>query len=162
MGEEVDAAAIHRSKSELFQRSLASSEISPREGVADTVREAKSNGVKVALVTTTSDANIASLAEALSPDVQLTDFDLVVDSSSVAEPKPDKAAYAFALDSLGEQAEACVAIEDNTGGMKSAVAAGVRCVAFPNQNTAGHDFDRADRRVDQVEFRELEQLIAKD
>ena len=154
-GQDVDAEAIHSSKSELFQRSLSESQLAPREGVVETVRQAKSKGVKVGLVTTTSDANVASLIDALSPELQTTDFDVVVSSSDVTEPKPDPAAYRLALDSIGEQAADCVAIEDNRGGVQAAVAAGVSCVAFPNQNTAGHDFDEADRRVEQVDLVDL-------
>ena len=33
-----------------------------------------------------------------------------------------------------------MAVEDNVGGSRSATAAGVRCIGFPNENTAGHDF----------------------
>ena len=160
VGQDVDSEAIHASKSKLFQQSLAESSLSPREGVADAVTEAKDQGIKVALVTTTSGANISSLADALRPALDIDGFDLVVDSSSVAEPKPDAAAYNFALQSLGESAEDCVAIEDNLGGVDSAAAAGIRCVAFPNENTAGHEFDRADRRVDEVSLADLEQVVA--
>ena len=46
----------------------------------------------------------------------------------------------FALSDLGENAAAAVAIEDNVGGVQSAKAAGLRAIAFPNQNTAGQDF----------------------
>ena len=159
VGQEVDAGAIHRSKSELFQRGLAEAQPAPRPGVVETVREAKGKGVKVALVTTTSEANVASLIEALAPALQPTDFDLVVSASDVAESKPDPAAYRFALAGLGERAGDCVAIEDNLGGVQAAAAAGLHCVAFPNENTAGHDFDGADRRVEQVNLAELEHLV---
>jgi len=43
-------------------------------------------------------------------------------------------------------------------GVAAAVAAGVACVAFPNENTAGHDFGKARRVVDHVELAELEDL----
>ena len=68
------------------------------------------------------------------------------------QPKPDKAAYSFALTSLDEDAQDCVAVEDNVEGVEAAAAAGVKVVAFPNENTTGHDFARAERRVDHVEF----------
>lgn len=160
VGEKVDAKAIHNTKSEIFQRKLAGSGIEPREGVADTVREAKGKGVKVALVTTTSPANVSALMEALDPALEASDFDLVVDSSDVFEPKPAPAAYRFALTDLGAEAGDCVAIEDNLGGVQAASAAGVACVAFPNQNTAGHEFELADRRVERVDLGELEGLAA--
>lgn len=159
VGQTVDAPAVHRTKSEIFQRSLADSEVPARAGVAETVRGAKDQGIKLALVTTTSQENVAALMRAVRPSLPLTDFDVVVDASSVDRPKPDPAAYSFALQHLGEQADACVAIEDNPDGMTAATAAGVRCLAFPNENTAGLDFPQAEQRVDHLDFAALQRLV---
>ncbi len=161
-GQTIDAEAVHRSKSEIFQRRLADAPVSPRPGVAETMQQARAEGFKVAFVTTTSRENLSSLFEGLGSDLSEADFDLVVDASSVEHPKPDRAAYAFALETLGEQAESCVAIEDNLGGVEAAKAAGLACLAFPNKNTAGHDFATADRRVERVSFAEARSLIPSD
>ena len=160
LGQDVDASAIHRTKSEIFQRKLSESHLSARPGVVDTVRQAKERGVKVALVTTTSSENVAAMLGALAPELTEDDFDLVVDSSSVSDPKPDPAAYAFALERLGERTEDCVAIEDNVGGVQAAMAAGLRCLAFPNENTATHDFTEADQCLEQVDFDVAHEVIA--
>lgn len=155
-GQSVDADAIHRTKSEIFQKSIADSGISARPGVVETISGARSEGFKVALVTTTSPENVAALVKAMKAEVDIAAFDLVVDSSQVEQSKPDAAAYQFALESLGEDAQACVAIEDNVGGVQSAAAAGVNVFAFPNQNTSGHTFDQATSRVDRLDFAELQ------
>jgi HAD superfamily hydrolase (TIGR01509 family) len=159
-GQTVDAEAIHRSKSELFLKNLAASQISPRLGVVETIREAKSKGLKVALVTTTSQDNISSLLQALSPNVQTTDFDLIVDAACVESPKPDQAAYTFALEKLGENPDDCIAIEDNLGGVEAAIAAGIDCVAFPGENTAAHDFGKAQYRSDRLDFNQLQTFLS--
>ena len=52
---------------------------------------------------------------------------------------------------LGEDAGSVVAIEDNVGGVSSATAAGIRCVAFPNENTSGGDFSHAAETVDTLD-----------
>ena len=158
LGQSVDAAAVHETKSELFRSNLAVTELAARPGVAETIKGAKDEGWKVALVTTTSPDNISALLNALNPAVKASDFDLIVDSTSVAEPKPDKAAYAFALDSLGETASDCFAIEDNVGGVASAQAAGLPCVAFPNENTADHDFSAATTTVASLDIDQLLKL----
>jgi HAD superfamily hydrolase (TIGR01509 family) len=160
-GQEVDAAAIHATKSEFFQGSLAEAGLEPRNGVLDTVHAARDKGMKVALVTTTSGDNVAALMSGLSPALGADDFDLVVDADSVVRPKPAPDAYRFALTELGEDPGACVAIEDNLGGVESAEAAGLHCLAFPNANTAGHDFAAADARAEKVELGALEQLIGE-
>jgi HAD superfamily hydrolase (TIGR01509 family) len=158
-GQTVDAEAIHRSKSEFFQKSLAESQVLPRCGVVETIQDAKSKGLKLALVTATSQENISLLIEALHPSIQAADFDLIVDAASVEHPKPDKAAYAFALERLGEEADDCIAIEDNLGGVEAAIAAGLDCVAFPGENTADHNFEKAKYRVDRLDFDQLKKFL---
>jgi HAD superfamily hydrolase (TIGR01509 family) len=157
-GESVDAAAVHETKSELFRSTLAVTALKARPGVVDTIKGAKDDGWKVALVTTTAPDNVSALLNALSPAVNAADFDLIVDSSSVAEAKPDKAAYTFALKSLGESASHSVAIEDNVGGVSAAQSAGVACVAFPNENTADHDFSAASTKIATLDIDQLLKL----
>jgi HAD superfamily hydrolase (TIGR01509 family) len=159
VGQTVDAEAIHRSKSEFFQKSLAESRVQPRFGVVETIQEAKSKGLKVALVTTTSQENVSLLIEALRPTIQATDFDLITNDSSVKRSKPDKAAYTFALEKLGEKPNDCIAIEDNLDGVEAAIAAGLACIAFPGENTAHHDFEKAEYRVDRLDFDDLQKFL---
>jgi HAD superfamily hydrolase (TIGR01509 family) len=157
-GETVDATAVHETKSKIFQESLATADLLPRPGVVETVRGAEAAGLKVGLVTTTSRENVAALLEALAPDLHDADFAVVVDATSVDEPKPDPAAYVYALDRLDERPDDCVAIEDNVDGVRAATAAGVTCVAFPNVNTAGHEFPTP-HRVDRLDPEDLMRLI---
>lgn len=153
-GQDVDAAAVHRTKSEIFQRKAGEGSLIARPGVLDSVRAAKDAGAKVALVTTTEAANIEALVRALA-DLTMSDFDLVVDRDDVDAPKPDPAAYRYALQTLGEQAGDAIAVEDNTGGVRAAVDAGLTCVAFPNANTGAQDFGSAVRVVDHLDPRAL-------
>ncbi len=136
----VDAAAVHRTKSEIFQRKLSTVPLRPRPGVAETIEAARAQGWQIGLVTTTSPDNVSGLLDALDGYVDRDAFDVIVDADSVDEPKPSPDAYQFALDKLGISADECVAIEDNVGGAQSATEAGVSCVAFPNENTVEHDF----------------------
>lgn len=155
-GEQVDADAVHATKSRIYQETLRSSDIAPRAGVAETFRAAKEQGLKVGLVTTTSADNLAALSDALGDTVPFDQFDVVVDQSKVTARKPDAEAYTFALAQLGENADAAVAVEDNLGGVRSAQAAGVKVVAFPNGNTTGQDFGDV-RRVETVDLADLRQ-----
>ena len=88
------------------------------------------------------------------------DFDVIVDSSRVEQPKPDAAAYSFAMQELREAPGNCVAIEDNADGVKAAVAAGLVCVAFPNENTAEYDIAGAAGRVDRLDVEDLQLLVS--
>ena len=148
-GEEVDASAVHATKSDIFQQLLAEEQVIARPGVTDTMAAAKQDGGQLGLVTTTSAANITALLAALGLDADA--FDVVVDSSSVDEPKPAPASYLYALEQLGADAGSAVAIEDNIGGVTAAVDAGITCIAFPNQNTADSDFGDAAETVDALD-----------
>lgn len=150
-GEDVDATAVHQTKTKIFQQDLARAQLSPRPGVVETIRAAKDAGFRVGLITTTARENVTALIEALAPAVTAEDFDLVTDVDTVGEPKPDGAVYLFALEAFGEQPSSCVAIEDNLGGVQAAMAAGVPCVAYPNENTAEHDFSAATTRVNALD-----------
>ena len=159
-GQDVDTKAVHETKSKLFRELLATAGLAPRPGVADSIKAAKDRGWKVGLVTTTSRANVAALLGRLHPQVGDQDFDVIVDSDSVGSPKPDPAAYLFALQALNESPGDCVAVEDNVDGVLAAVAAGVPCVAFPNENTGQHDFSGAVARVGRLDFAELQALTS--
>jgi HAD superfamily hydrolase (TIGR01509 family) len=160
VGDAVDAAAVHRAKSEFFQESLTPDAVNPRAGVVETIEECRRDGYQVALVTTTSRENLEALGKALRPHLDLAAFDLLVDRSEVEHTKPEPDAYRYALQQLGAESDRSVAIEDNVGGVASAVSAGLTCVAFPGENNAAHDFDQADRRLDHLSFAELRTLVA--
>ena len=158
-GDDVDADAVHATKSQIFQELLATSGLKARPGVIATVNEAKRRDIKLGFVTTTSQENISALLDALSPDIDVDTFDLIVDRDSVTSPKPDAAAYLFALKELGEDADSAVAIEDNVGGLAAASAAGVKCIAFPNENTVDGDFAAAAETVESLDAERLVGLI---
>ncbi len=158
VGRSVDADAVHATKSEIFQELLGSSPQRPRPGVAETIHAAHEQGLRVGLVTSTSSENVAALLAAVKGEIGTDELDVVVDSSRVEATKPDPAAYRLALEELGLDAAQCVAVEDNVGGVQAAAAAGVPCVAFPNENTASSDFDAAVGRVDHLDLAQLSSL----
>ena len=159
-GETVNADAVHATKSQRFQDKLRAAPPTLRPGLSETVAQARQDGYKLALVTTTSAGNIAALTEAVRSEVDLDSFDLIVDTSRVQESKPDPEVFRYALEHLHEPAGECVAVEDNAGGVQAAVAAGLTCVAFPGENNAGHDFGGAALRVESLTFAELQNLAS--
>jgi HAD superfamily hydrolase (TIGR01509 family) len=60
-------------------------------------------------------------------------FAAVVSSEEVAHGKPAPDVYLAVAQQLGVEPAACVAIEDSTNGIKSALAAGMRTIAVPNR-----------------------------
>jgi HAD superfamily hydrolase (TIGR01509 family) len=62
----------------------------------------------------------------------------------VERVKPDPALYRCAVEALGVQPHEAIALEDSENGVIAAKAAGLRCVAVPNEMTRRLCFDRAD------------------
>ena len=158
-GDDVDADEVHATKSQIFQELLETAGLKARPGVAATIDEAKRRNIKLGFVTTTSPENISALLETLGPDISADTFDVVVDRDSVADSKPEPAAYLFALEQLGETPASVVAIEDNVGGVAAAAAAGIPCIAFPNENTTDGDFAAAAETVDALDAERLVGLL---
>lgn len=159
MGQTVDAAAIHHSKSEIFQNALHENSLMARPGVVGVMQKAKQNGMKLALVTGTSEQNVLSILAALRNQIDANDFDLVLNSSKIKHPKPDKDAYVVALKELNQTPNSCVAIENNVDGLESAKSAGLACIAFPDENTVHHNFKTADLQVSQLDFELLQRFL---
>ena len=66
----------------------------------------------------------------------LTDtFDVIITAENVSKGKPDPEPYLMTLQELKAKASECVVIEDSENGIKSAKAAGIRCLAIPNTET---------------------------
>lgn len=154
-GETVDAAAVHGTKSEVFQNYLAEGVAEPRPGVVEALGAARNAGRKVGFVTSTSSANVDALLSSLSPDLSVRDFDVIVTGDDTVERKPAPEPYLVALRTLGIEAGSAIAIEDNVDGVTSVKAAGIRCVALPNANTLDDDFSAADQVVGTLEAADL-------
>jgi HAD superfamily hydrolase (TIGR01509 family) len=62
------------------------------------------------------------------------EFRASVSSEEVPRGKPAPDVYLEAARRLGQQPEACAAVEDSASGIRSAIAAGMRVVAIPNRD----------------------------
>lgn len=83
------------------------------------------NGIKTAVVT----SSICSEAAHNFQRANITTpFDVIIGGDSVTKGKPDKEPYENAAVAVGISKEECLVIEDSTNGIKSAYAAGIRCV----------------------------------
>lgn len=149
-GETVDADAVHATKSRLFREAIVADGLDARPGVVETVRATRDAGGRVAFVTTTSADNVDAVIRAVR-DLDRDMFDLVLSADDAEAGKPDPAIYRTALAELGVNADEAIAVEDNVDGVAAATAAGLTCLAFPNENTTDHDFGEADRVVDELD-----------
>lgn len=141
-GMEVDAEALHARKSAIFQNALGSAQLDMRQVPREIMAFAKNAGLKLAFLSTSSRENVEALVCALN-DASMDDFALVTSIEDVSASKPAPDIYTYALAEMGLEAQDVIALEDNAPGVQAAQAAGITCLAYPNQNTAGHDFGTA-------------------
>ncbi|OGV51904.1 MAG: hypothetical protein A2X49_01895 [Lentisphaerae bacterium GWF2_52_8] len=71
-------------------------------------------------------------------------FDFVIGEGDYKKYKPDPEPYLNAVGRSGCLPGECLAIEDSERGLRSAVAAGLRCIAVPRGLSAGGDFTVAE------------------
>jgi HAD superfamily hydrolase (TIGR01509 family) len=62
------------------------------------------------------------------------EFDATISSDAVEHGKPAPDVYLEAARRLGVAADRCVAIEDSSNGLRSAAAAGMAVIAYPNEH----------------------------
>nr|WP_298413715.1 HAD-IA family hydrolase [uncultured Halomonas sp.] len=152
---EHDIEKIHARKTELACREITEGGITLRPGVADTIRRALSQGLKLALVTTTYRVNIDAIATAAGEDLPLSKFSAVLTRDDCDETKPAPDIYLTALDRLGLESAGVVALEDSAPSVHAAKQAGLYTIATPGEFTDQQDFSEADQLRTSLEGLEL-------
>jgi HAD superfamily hydrolase (TIGR01509 family) len=142
---DIDAfiAALHRDKTRRYVQLLAGGGVPLRPGVERLMREVRAQGLRLAIVTTTTPENVYSLLEHSFSTHAGGWFDLIAAADAAPAKKPAPDVYHYALERLGLPAERCLAIEDSANGLLSARGAAVEVLITVNAYTRGQDFTGA-------------------
>ncbi len=142
------------------RRELELLELEPlRPGISEFLDEARELGLRLGIVSSSSrswiDRNLRRLG--------LLDgwATVVCADGDTTRCKPSAALYLEALDALDVAADEAIAIEDSPNGVAAARAAGIFCVAFPNDVTRGLDLSQADLLLESLEDVTVGELIAR-
>lgn len=122
------ARTIHRRKNTFYAEIVASRGIALRPGVRELIEEAHAAGVRLAITTTTSRANVDALLCAHLGADWAKGFAALVCGEDVLRKKPDPEVFMAALKHLGLAPLETLAIEDSPGGVAAARAADVPVV----------------------------------
>ncbi len=141
--EEIQARRADRNV--LYQEFLRSHPIEI-DGVSDVLEELGSR-YQMAIITTAKPADMQVIHEGRD---LLRHFAFVLKNGDYSHSKPHPAPYLAGLDRFGAAPNEAIAIEDSSRGLKSAIAAGMRCIVVQNEFTASQDFSGAWRVVDSV------------
>lgn len=88
----------------------------------------------------------------------LSEFSAITTGDEVERTKPDPAVYRLAASRLAVPAESALALEDSPNGVQAAHAAGLRCVAVPNDVSRHLDLSAADVVLDSLAELDLDAL----
>ena len=134
---------LHAAKTTHYTKLLASGAIPLRPGVKRLIDEAREKGMRIAISTTTTPANVTALLEhALAPGSSDW-FEVIAAGDIVPAKKPAPDIYDWALQQLNLPAEACLAFEDSENGIKSSQGANLKTIITINDYTQDHNFDGA-------------------
>lgn len=124
----IDAEELYRLEMLYIEREFAQNPIPWQPGAQQLVDEAIEAGLKIALVTASSN----HLVQLVNSQINLDFFDAIVCGDDVSNPKPDPEAYLQGLSRLKLNAENAIAIEDSNSGVRSALGAGLRVICPPS------------------------------
>lgn len=115
-------------------------------GVEDFLKSLKEKGIPAAIVTSSNDAKMKVLFDAL-PGFR-DYFDAVVTDTDVTRSKPDPQGYRIAAERLGVPPEQCVVFEDSRAGLEAGRRSGAKVVAVATTLTRDDIDGRGDMVID--------------
>jgi putative hydrolase of the HAD superfamily len=159
-------ARLHRSIDRLAMQNLSSQRHtlimeakSLLPGVTDYLKAAKALGIGVALASSSGRDWIEKYFKRFD---LLNYFDGIFTREDVKQVKPSPELYQKALEFFGIHGNEAIAFEDSPNGLKAARAAGLYCVAIPNEITGQLSFENRiyDIRLHSMSDKALKDIIA--
>ena len=142
-------ANLHKAKTAHYTELLAKGEIPLRPGVERLLNEARDAGLRLAIATTTTPANVSALLEHTLGKESMDWFEVIAAGDIVPAKKPAPDIYDYALEKMTLKPEECMAFEDSRNGILSSLAADLKTIITINDYTRNHDFTGAAIVLDQ-------------
>ena len=135
---------LHAAKTTHYTRLLQGGGIPLRPGVARLLHQARAEGVRLAIATTTTPDNVSALLEATLGPGSMAWFEVIGAGDVVPAKKPAPDIYTWVLDRLGLPTERCMALEDSDNGLQAVLGAGLSSLLITiNGYTEQQDFSAA-------------------
>ncbi|MFB2838985.1 HAD family hydrolase [Floridanema evergladense] len=133
-------ANLHKLKTKYYQELLKAAAIPLRPGVKRLIKEAKEQGLRLAIATTSALPNATALLEqTLNPDW----FEIIAAGDIVPAKKPAPDIYNYVLEKMGLTANECLVFEDSNHGLQAAFGADLKTIITVNDYTKNQDFSPA-------------------
>lgn len=142
--------AIHACKTKHYTELLSSGAIPLRPGVKRLINQARERGLRLAISTTTTPANVTALLEHSLGADSYNWFEVIAAGDIVSAKKPAADIYLWALEKLNLTAHECLAFEDSDNGLKSSLGAKLKTIVTVNGYTESQDFSGAELVIDNM------------
>jgi HAD superfamily hydrolase (TIGR01509 family) len=141
---------LHNLKTNIYNEIALSGELSLRPGVKRIIEEALSEGIKLAVASTSNEKSVNILLDSLLGAEVKNKFSVVLAGDIVKNKKPDPEIYSMSAAKLGIKPSECVSIEDSGIGVVSSKAAGIRCIVTVSDFSKEENFESADLVIDSL------------
>jgi beta-phosphoglucomutase-like phosphatase (HAD superfamily) len=142
---------IHEAKTRNYTRMMHAGLVALRQGVERLLDEAHGAGIRLALASTTTYANIEALLGSTLGAGAIQRFAAISAGDQVPRKKPAPDIYVHVLRQLQASPDECVAIEDSANGLAAAKAAGLFTIVTPSDWTRAENFSAADMVLPSLE-----------
>ncbi|MEP7296522.1 MAG: HAD-IA family hydrolase [Burkholderiales bacterium] len=129
--------ALHEAKTAHYLALVRSGAVVLRPGVRRLLIEARARGLRLAIATTTTEANVRELLCATLGDHATDWFEVIGAGDAVPHKKPAPDIYRWVLERLRLPATDALAVEDSAPGVAAARAAGLRTLLTRSAYSAG-------------------------
>jgi HAD superfamily hydrolase (TIGR01509 family) len=140
---------LHTLKTQRFMQLIETGALPLRPGIARLVDEAISDGIKLAVCSTSNEQAVTRIVEVLLGEHRKKHFSIFA-GDVVANKKPDPAIYKLCAWNMALKPAQCVVVEDSRNGLLAAKAAGFHCIITTNDYSAEEDFSEADAVVPEL------------
>ena len=153
---------LHQAKTAHYTAMLREGHIPLRPGIKQLLNDARNGGLRLAIATTTSPENVATLLQqGLGADGESW-FEVIGCGDIVPHKKPAPDIYLWVPEKMGLSAADCIALEDSENGLRSSLAAGIKTFVIYNRYTHNQDFSGAaavfDDLADLADFYQIAEL----
>ncbi len=143
-------ARLHKLKTNIFMALISTGKLPLRPGVQRIVDEAIAAGITLAVCSTSNERAVQSVVDVLLGPARSAKI-TVFAGDAVAAKKPAPDIYHLAAKTLHLNPSHCMVIEDSNNGLRSAKAAGMRCIVTKSTYTKDEDFSLADSVVNDLD-----------
>lgn len=149
---------LYEIKTRNYQRLLAAGVIPLRADIGSLICDARTEGVRLAIASSSRLDNIVGLLRAnLGPNADAW-FDAIISSDVVKAPKPSPDVYNKVLEQLNLPPRDCLAVENTAQGLTSSISAGVPTVVTMRSYAMEDDYYGARMVLHETDQLSLEKL----